>query len=432
MTNPLPTVPVHAIDPQPDAPQWLVRDLWTTAAVGVVGGSPKVGKSWFGLDLAVSVASGTPALGRFPVDATGPALVYLAEDALPRVRDRVAHLCRHRGLDLSRLDLQVVTADRLRLDTERDQLALDQTVQRIRPALLLLDPLVRLHSLDENSASDISSLLAFLRAINRRYHLALILVHHMAKRSRRNLGQSLRGSSDLHAWTDSACYLVRRPDDRLQLTVEHRSAPAPDPLLLRLSGGGDQPLSLLVDSADAPPPPLAEAVRAALRSAGQPLSRTVLRQRLRVNNARLGVALQTLQQRGLAVRGPNGWHLPVMIRTLGCLPALIRPPFRCSTVPLQARARNGTTTATLRVIYPATNLGPGRATQLCPATEILWNLSVWSSGTTTVSVILSSLATSKYSSSRLDRSDSSSDNARSVTGPASLWSPERVLRRWHR
>ena len=39
----------------------------------------------------------------------------------------------------------------------------------------------------------------------------------MAKRSRRNLGQSLRGSSDLHAWTDSACYLVRRADDRLLL-----------------------------------------------------------------------------------------------------------------------------------------------------------------------------------------------------------------------
>ena len=149
MTAPLPTVPVHAINPQPDAPQWLVRDLWTSAAVGVIGGQPKVGKSWLGLDLAVSVASGTPALGRFPVEATGPALVYLAEDALPRVRDRVAHLCRHRGLKLARLDLQVVTADRLRLDTERDQLALDHTVQRLRPALLLLDPLVRLHSLDE-------------------------------------------------------------------------------------------------------------------------------------------------------------------------------------------------------------------------------------------------------------------------------------------
>ncbi len=226
------------------------------------------------------------------------------------MRDRVAQLCRHRGLQLSRLDLQVVTADRLRLDTERDQLALDHTVAHIRPALLLLDPLVRLHSLDENSASDLSSLLGFLRAINRRYQLALVLVHHMAKRSRRNLGQSLRGSSDLHAWTDPACYLVRRPDDRLLLTVEHRAAPAPDPLLLRLSGGANQPLSLIVDCAVDAPPPLSETVRATLRSAGQPLSRTVLRQRLRVNNARLGVALQTLEQRGLAVRSPAGWHLP--------------------------------------------------------------------------------------------------------------------------
>ena len=103
---------------------------------------------------------------------------------------------------------------------------------------------------------------------------------------------------------------MRRPDNRLQLTVEHRAAPAPDPLLLRLAGGPNQPLSLIVDSAAAPPPPLAEAVRAALCDAGQPLSRTALRQRLRVNNARLGLALQTLQQRGLAVRGPAGWHLP--------------------------------------------------------------------------------------------------------------------------
>ena len=101
----------------------------------------------------------------------------------------------------------------------------------------------------------------------------------------------------------------RRPVGKL-LTVEHRSAPAPDPLLLRLAGGADQPLSLLVDSAEAPPPPLAEAVRAALGAAAHPLSRTALRQRLRVNNARLGIALQTLEQRGLAVRGPNGWRLP--------------------------------------------------------------------------------------------------------------------------
>ncbi len=310
MSEPLPTLPVHAIDPEPDGAQWLIQDLWGACAVGIIGGSPKACKSTLALDLAVSVASGTACLGRFEVHTPGPVLVYLAEDALPRVRDRVAQLCQHRGLSLSSLDLHVVTAPSLRLDLERDQRALDQTLAALRPKLLVLDPLVRLHRLDENSAADISGLLGFLRQINRRHQLALVLVHHMAKRSRRDLGQTLRGSSDLHAWLDSACYLVRRTDQRLHLTLEHRAAPPPEPLLLRLVGGDGEPLRLLIEDDDATPAPLGEAVRTQLRRAHQPLSRTALRQQLRVNNARLGDALQTLEQRGLVVRGPDGWSLP--------------------------------------------------------------------------------------------------------------------------
>jgi len=310
MSEPLPTLPVYAIDPEPEGAQWLVQDLWGACAVGIIGGPPKVGKSTFALDLAVSVASGTPCLGRFEVHSPGAVLVYLAEDALPRLRDRVAQLCQHRGLSLSTLQLHVVTAPTLRLDLERDRRALDQTLAALRPKLLVLDPLVRLHRLDENSAADISGLLGFLRQINRRYQLALMLVHHMAKRSRRDLGQALRGSSDLHAWLDSACYLVRRADQRLHLTLEHRAAPSPEPLLLRLVGGDGEPLRLLIEDDDATPAPLGEAVRTHLRHAHQPLSRTALRQQLRVNNARLGDALQTLERRGLVVRGPDGWSLP--------------------------------------------------------------------------------------------------------------------------
>lgn len=306
----LPTLPVHAIDPEPAEARWLVRELWGASAVGVIGGPAKVCKSWLALDLAVSVASGTACLGRFEVDTPGPAMVYLAEDSLAQLRDRVAQLCTHRGVSLSGLDLHVVTAPSFRLDLECDQIALDHTLQALQPKLLVLDPLVRLHRLDENSASDISGLLGFLRELNRRHHLAIVLVHHMAKRSRRDLGQALRGSSDLHAWTDSACYLVRHPDQRLRLSVEHRAAPAPDPLLLRLAGGNGKPCRLTPDGPEAEPLPLTEAVRAELRRVRQPLSRTALRQSLRVNNARLGDALLSLQQRNLVVRGPNGWHLP--------------------------------------------------------------------------------------------------------------------------
>jgi hypothetical protein len=308
--EPLPTVLVHAIDPEPSGARWLVHHLWGASAVGVIGGPPKSCKSWLGLDLAVSVASATACLGRFQVESPGPAIVYLAEDALPRVRDRVAHLCLHRALSLASLDLHVITAPTLRLDLERDRNALDTTLAALRPKLLVLDPLVRLHRLDENSAADVSGLLGFLREINRRHNLALALVHHMAKRSRKDLGQALRGSSDLHAWTDSACYLVRSSEQRLRLSVEHRSAPAPDPLLLSLAGGDGHPLHLRIDSDDPTSLPLADAVRAELCRATGPLSRTTLRQNLRVNNARLGDALQTLEERGFVLRTNDGWTLP--------------------------------------------------------------------------------------------------------------------------
>lgn len=267
--------------------------------------------TWLGLEMAVSVASATPCLGHFEVEAPGPTLVYLAEDALHSVRDRIAQLCRYRGLSLATLDLHVITAPSLRLDQRRDRRALDATLSALQPKLLLLDPLIRLHGLDENSAADISALLGFLRTLNRRHELALILVHHLAKRARRDPGQALRGSGDIHAWYDSACYLIRS-EPHLRLTVQHRAAPAPQPMLLRLAGGNGKPLHLQLTGPDtAPPPPIADAVRAQLRQAKEPLSRTALRQQLRVNNARLGQTLTLLEQQGLVVRDPRGWSLPL-------------------------------------------------------------------------------------------------------------------------
>jgi len=48
-----------------------------------------------------------------------------------------------------------------------------------RPALLVLDPLVRLHAIDENAASEIAALLGYyLRALQRQASSAIALVHH--------------------------------------------------------------------------------------------------------------------------------------------------------------------------------------------------------------------------------------------------------------
>lgn len=310
----LATTPVGQVPESSEGEQsnWLIRDLWSAVAVGVIGGPPKACKSWLGLDMAVSVASGTPCLGRFHVQTPGPTVVFLAEDSPTSVRQRVTHICQQRGIGLQSLPLHVITTPALRLDLESYRKALDVTLTALKPRLLLLDPLVRLHRCDENSAAEISALLGHLREINRRHDVAIVLTHHMAKRQRRDLGQGLRGSSDIHAWTDSACYLVRRSDGVIRLTVEHRSAIAPEPLLLRLATDNGHPPHLEVhgEDADAHAQPLLEAVRSILRTAKGPKTRAQLRSELRVNNTRLGVALVELERRHLAIRTAKGWSYP--------------------------------------------------------------------------------------------------------------------------
>ncbi|MFZ4580522.1 MAG: AAA family ATPase [Myxococcota bacterium] len=308
----LPVLRAGAIEAQLPGDHWLIRPLWGKAAVGIIGGAPKCCKSWLGLDMAVSVASGTPCLDRFAVDAPGPSLVFLAEDALPTVRSRIDAICQHRHLDIATLDLHVITASVLRLDLQRDQQRLAATVARIRPRLLLLDPLVRLHRLDENSASEISGLLGFLRELQRQSDVAVVLVHHASKKQRAQPGQALRGSSDLHAFGDSNAYLAQR-NDHLLMTIEHRAAKAPDPLPLSLvsrSDGTGTHLALREGAALPPvdgPAALADAVRQVLRRATAPMTRNELRTELRVNNARLGEVLDDLERRKLALRTPHGW-----------------------------------------------------------------------------------------------------------------------------
>jgi RecA-family ATPase len=77
----LPIVQAAALEEHDTDDAWLVEQLWSRSGVGIVGGAPKCCKSWLGLELAVAVASATPCLGRFNVQAPGPVLVYLAEDS---------------------------------------------------------------------------------------------------------------------------------------------------------------------------------------------------------------------------------------------------------------------------------------------------------------------------------------------------------------
>ena len=289
---------------------WLIEDLWAREGVGVLGGAPKTCKTFLAVELALSVATGTKALGCFAVHAPGPVLFFAAEDAPALLRERFSALAAHRGLPLASLEVFVPDVPILRLDSSQDQFRLEQAIVVKKPRLLVLDPLVRLHALDENSASEISRLLAFLRRVERDNEVAILLVHHTRKNVSAGTrpGQGLRGSSDLHAWGDSNLYLRRSGDD-LILSAEHRAARAPEPIRLRLV---DQPAPHLEvisrePGEESPDDTFAEEVFWCLKNAGGAQRLEDLRRQLGVRKQRLVDALRELSHQGRIIQGPDGF-----------------------------------------------------------------------------------------------------------------------------
>jgi hypothetical protein len=310
----LPVQRAHELAACPEERRWLIEDLWAAEGVGIVGGEPKCCKSFLALDMAVAVASGASCLRRFRVAQPGPVLLFAAEDALHVVRRRLDGIAGAAGVALAEIDIHVITAPTVRLDVEADRRRLAETVRALQPRLLVLDPFVRLHRIDENVSAEVAPLLAYLRELQRAHGVAVVVVHHARKgAAHARAGQALRGSSEFHAWGDSNLYLRRTGDD-LSLSIEHRAAPSPSPLAVGLAVNGER-VALEVRSAaalpDAPPEPtsIVESVERALADASAPVPLATLRQLCRARTKTVCDALASLRRAGRVEKLAGGYAL---------------------------------------------------------------------------------------------------------------------------
>ena len=323
---------VGQIEGVPDDEKWLVNGLWSAGGVGIVGGTPKTGKTWFTLEMAVSVASGSAAFGAFEVPEPGPVVLFPAEDDPRAVRDRVAGIAARKQVGLDELPLHIITESVLSLDEDEDREDLEELIQTTEPALVVLDPLVRLHGGDENYAGHIAELLGFFRSLQREYGCSIMLTHHIAKRRASKgaqLGQALRGSGELHAWGDSNVYLTRGEQGLVRVDLEHRSARAPEPFYVALRTSEDDGtwLELTEEPAEEEelrtvvikPAARAKASKVSLRTrvlsvlgeVGEPISQSQVRGVVGVRNQKLTELLRELAEEGVVERpdGKRRWQL---------------------------------------------------------------------------------------------------------------------------
>lgn len=337
---------ISDIEPRAEGERWLIEGLWAGEACGLIGATPKTGKTWLGLSMAIAVASGKPLLGKYEVKAHGPALVFPAEGSRGAIRERVDMLAAAQGIDLTSLPLHLLDTDTLHLDDREHRARLEATLNALKPKLIVLDPLVRLHTGHESDTQHVAEVLGYLRSLQARHGVAIAVTHHLSKgragSASAEPGDMLRGSGDLHAWGDSNLYLIKCDGGVVRCHVEQRDSEAPaEPIHFRLevTAPRDDAASLaslvpcaapVVDASNAPASrakrsggggargdapkrrnarPLRERVLEALRASGQPRSQKSLRVELGCNNQRLTDALRSLESDSQLVRGTNGWIL---------------------------------------------------------------------------------------------------------------------------
>jgi hypothetical protein len=192
--------PVYLIKP------WLVRDTVTC-----VYGAPGSFKSFFCLQAAFSLATGTPFAG-FPVEKTSVA--YIAAEGQGGIAMRLDAIKHETGIDPARSDMLLITQainllDPISVDKLIKYLKSEEIKNGIKFGLLFIDTYSQcIAGADENSTAVASAASSAMIQIRRELQATVVYVHHTGKDETRGM----RGADALRGNTDAAVE-IRRPSD---------------------------------------------------------------------------------------------------------------------------------------------------------------------------------------------------------------------------
>lgn len=206
-------------------PKWAVPGL-LAEGLNLLAGSPKLGKSWLALGLAISVASGGMALGKIRVDQ-GDVLVCALEDTARRLQSRLSILL---GTEAVPARLDFVThmprlPDAAPLicgwldDHPGARLVVIDVLRKVRP---IADERSDLYGRDYEAMSQ-------LKAIADKYSVAILAIHHTRKSEAEDVFDTVSGSNGLTGAADAILVAKRLRNSataELHLTgrdVEERS-----------------------------------------------------------------------------------------------------------------------------------------------------------------------------------------------------------------
>jgi DNA-binding MarR family transcriptional regulator len=182
--------------------RYLIRGVLAAGQPGGVFGAFKTLKTSLTADLLISLASGTPFLGHFPVAESGRTLFLSGESGLAALQSIARRICTARGLSLETLDNFELSPRLPRLDDSGDVRALRRIITNKKPVCVAIDPAyLSIRGDDARNLFAMGSLLRPLADIGDATGCTILIVHH-CKRSKASSGDP--AALDDIAWSGFA------------------------------------------------------------------------------------------------------------------------------------------------------------------------------------------------------------------------------------
>lgn len=210
-------------------------------SIMVVGGISKQGKSIFVLNMGLSLATKKPFLLQFNIPNPQRVLYVQAEISERSMQKRLIKLAEAESIssDILNDNLVLINDKGIKLDRARDLKTIGQIVDHYKIDVLIIDPMYKFHSGDENKASDMTRFFDGLDTLVSDFNCSIVLVHHFGKPSqdnKRHGAMQLRGSIAIFDYADSYISLNRKsgnePRNYIKATFELRNDEDPNPLYL--------------------------------------------------------------------------------------------------------------------------------------------------------------------------------------------------------
>lgn len=236
--------------PLPAIPSLIGEGVITAASLNSLVGRAKLGKTWFTIQLALSISGIAKffVCEKLPVHQCGRVLYVNAEVAEAMFQKRLGWIlaeAKRKGLNTDaplKNFFPITVRGDLRLDRKAGEKELVKMIEKVKPMLIVLDPIGPLHYWDENKQQDMGKLLNFLLSIVNYFNTAMIVVHHMGKstENREEIHYG-RGSSVFGDRVDSNLNLMPYGEQgtatRLKLSFTLRNGPPLDPLIVKRNEG---------------------------------------------------------------------------------------------------------------------------------------------------------------------------------------------------